>query len=265
MKKLFWAAAIFVAIPTIAFSQDWRNIVPLHSTRTEVEQELGPPKIVGGVSTYYFDNERVEVFYAKYPCSHPLNVGKWNVPIGTVISVNIVPKEKIRLADMHLDLSKFRKERIPFDFPYEYSHLVNDDEGLTLSFVSFGKDFVDSYSYGPKASDASLHCPNQSEDYAEQAKKDCFPMAFRVDCSSAEIRIGHPVECRFESLSTPREGWGLRWAVSAGASLSSETENIVKVVLIDSTKPQVTVSVKVVGRSVCSDKASSQLRVIKAK
>lgn len=260
IKGLLPTIAIIVAIPTITFAQAWRNIVPLRTHRAEVEQELGPPTIVGGVPTYYFNNERVEVFYAKYTCGDPLNVGKWNVQLGTVISIRVTPKEKIRLADMHLNLSKFRKQRIPFDFPYEYSHLVNDDEGLTLSFVSFGKDFVDSYTYGPKASDAPLHCPNYPE---EEKRQDCFPIAFKVDCSSDEIGIDKPVECSFEPQSTPTEAIKLKWRISAGAARNSETERAVKVFLLDATKSQITVTVNIIAPNVCSDEASTQLRVIK--
>jgi hypothetical protein len=263
-KLVIFAAAAVLSARTIAFSQSWRQIVPLHTTRSQVEKHLGKPTIIGSVPTYYFANERVEVFFAQYPCGHPLNLGKWNVRPGTVLSINIIPKEKLRLADMQLDLSKFRKERIPFDFPYEYSHLVNDEEGLTLSLVSFGKDFVDSYSYEPKSGDRHLHCPDYS-DNEERRTQNCVPLAFRIQCSSEEIRMGQPVECTFESASSPKEQIGLKWHVSAGASQTSESDYAVKVVLIDPTKREITLTVNVVSPTICFDTASTKLRVTKMK
>lgn len=259
------AFALALAVPTLVFPQSWHRIVPLHTDRTQVENLLGKPTIVGTVPTYYFNDERVEIFYVKYPCGHPLNLGKWNVPPSTVRSINVILKERVRLADMHLDLSKFRKERIPFDFPYDYSHLVNDEEGLTLSLVSFGKDFVDSYSYGPKASDRTLHCPDYTEE-EEIRMRNCIPITFNVDCSSEKIREGSIVECKVKFPGARQDFRPtLKWTVSPGASQSSETGKSVKVSLTDSTKRRIKVTVKVGSPNVCFDTASIELRVVKTK
>jgi hypothetical protein len=259
-----FSVALALAVPTIVFPQSWRRIVPLHTNRTQVENLLGSPTIVGSVPTYYFNDERVEIFYARYPCRDRLNVGMWNVPPGTVLSINVIPKDKVRLADMHLDLSKFRKQRIPFDFPYDYSHLVNDEEGLTLSLVSFGKDFVDSYSYGPKATDRPLRCPDYTDE-EEKRKRACIPLTFSVDCSSEEIKAGRPVECKIR-LPLARADFHptLKWTVSPVASLSSKSADVVRVKLINRKARSVTVTVRVVSPNVCFDSASAELKAVRA-
>jgi hypothetical protein len=260
-----FAVALALAVPTIAFPQGWRRIVPLHTNRAQVKNLLGNPTIVGSVPTYYFNDERVEIFYAQYTCGHRLNVGKWNVPPGTVLSINVIPKEKVRLADMHLDLSKFRKQRIPFDFPYDYSHLVNDEEGLILSLVSFGKDFVDSYSYGPKASDRILRCPDFSVE-EEFRMRNCIPITFNVDCSSETIRERSVVRCKVRFPGRRQDFRPtLKWTVSPGASLSYENADDIKVRLINRKARSVTVTVRVDSPNGCFDAASAELRVVKAK
>ena len=242
----------------------WHGITPLRTTRAQVERLLGSPRMVGSVPTYYVEDETVQLLYSKYSCGDPRNLEKWNVPPNTVISIRVIPKRRLRLADLHFDLSKFRKERIPFDFPCDYSHLVNDEEGLTLSLVSFGKDFVDSYTYGPRASDRPLLCPDYSAE-EESRMRDCIPLSFRVSCSSQDIRLGSPVECRFRSQASENAPITLKWIVSPGASQSSGIGKSVRVSLTDTKKPRIKVTVRVVSPKVCFDTASVELPVVKSK
>jgi len=57
----------FLLFATVVVSQakDWRGIVPLHSTRTEVEKLLGPPKNPSNqLATYKTESGMVTVMYA---------------------------------------------------------------------------------------------------------------------------------------------------------------------------------------------------------
>ncbi|MDX6404609.1 MAG: hypothetical protein QOH70_2064 [Blastocatellia bacterium] len=140
-----------------------------------------------------------------------------------------------------------------------------DEKGLTLSLATFGKDFVDSYSYGPKASDTILHCADYSSE-EEIRKPNCIPITFSIDCSAKEIRKGVIVECKVK-FPGGRQDFRptLTWTVSAGASQSSVTATSIKVSLADSRKPKIRVTVKVVSPSICSDTASMELQVVKPK
>ena len=55
-------------------AQGWRGIVPLHSTRADVERLVGSPMTPNGI-TYDLKNERVNVVYSDGGCAkgQPLN------------------------------------------------------------------------------------------------------------------------------------------------------------------------------------------------
>lgn len=73
-------------LPTIAQAKGWRGIVPLKSTRADVERLLGVP---GKHGRYQFDEERAYVNYAgPGPCC-PVNGCLCFVPDDIVISINV--------------------------------------------------------------------------------------------------------------------------------------------------------------------------------
>jgi len=240
------------------FPQAWRAIEPLHTTRRQVEKRLGSPTIVGSVETYYFKHERVEVFYAE-PCGGPYNPSKWNVPNGTVLTVEVIPKKKPFLRDLLLDLLKFRKEQGSFDNP-DNAHLIDDEVGVTYSY-SLGTDLVEWYSFGPKRSDKSKRCPGHTE--ADDSKdRNCISLTFNIDCSSEEIWYGNPVECRVHFPGTnPEFRPTIKWSVSGGASQVEEGDNSVKVSLQNKRKRRVTILAKLLSPNICADTASVNLRV----
>jgi hypothetical protein len=257
LKLLLFFAWLALMLSATAKAQAWRQIVPLRTTRNDVERLLGPAKIVGSVPTYYFDDEKVEVFYAQYKCGDRLNSERWNVPLDTVLSIHVVPKQLRRIEEMHLDLSRFRKERWMWDVPNS-SLLVNDVEGITLFL---GDDIVGAYSYGPRASDRPLRCPDYSEE-EERRRRDCFPAALAVECSSEEISVGQTIECKVIS-DAPNPGF--EWIISPGSSQSSHNGKAITVTLNDARRSKIEVSVKIVAPNVFFDTASWELRVVKAK
>lgn len=149
MRTLFLSMVLILIGVASVNAQGWHGIVPLHTSRITAEQLLGGAKVIGTIPTYDFDTERVEIFYSKYPCGNPLNLGQWNIPPDTVLSIFITPKRAMELAELHVDLSKFTKKRISFDAPKDYVDLVDYESGLTLSLNSAG-NLIQSYRYGPR-------------------------------------------------------------------------------------------------------------------
>jgi hypothetical protein len=78
-----------------AFAKEWRGIVPLHSTRADVELLLGPPTKGTSYASYYSLPDEIAVISLQRELCDS-DVGKlgieWNVPVGTVISINVIPK-----------------------------------------------------------------------------------------------------------------------------------------------------------------------------
>ncbi len=84
--------SVFSAVMTMAQAHGWRGLVPLHSTRTDVEKILGVPEQSGSTAIYRTNQGVIEVNYAVAPCK-----GKtlgWNVPADTVLEIHFAPKDR---------------------------------------------------------------------------------------------------------------------------------------------------------------------------
>ena len=99
--KLSATVVIFVCVVLFtsgtASGKAWRGIVPLRSTRTDVERLLGPPG--GEDSGYDIDDARVSISYSSLGCREGLP-GGWKVPPNTVVSISVLSAKEIKLADV---------------------------------------------------------------------------------------------------------------------------------------------------------------------
>lgn len=236
------------------FAQAWRQIRPLRTSRKQVEKVLGRPKVIGGVSSFDFANETIDVFYLKRSCRFERQ--GWNVPVDTVTSVRIAPKKKVRLSETQWDLSKFRKELGSFDNP-SHSLFVNEEDGVTLSVID---GVLDSYSFGPRRRDKKKRCPGYSI-AEEQRLRDCMPIVLLVECSSEEISIVRPVSCRARFVSAPLDfSPTIDWSVSKNASFVREGQEI-KVSIKNSNARTIFVTGRVTSPNICWRVASAPLHV----
>jgi hypothetical protein len=135
-------------------AQGWRGIVPLHSTRTDVERLLGTPK--GECRCHYeADGEIINVEYSKAPCiGYPSG---WNVGADTVLELSVRWKQPREFLDLQIVESKFEKAGDDTFTTYYSSRL----EGVKYT-VSWDKK-VEGVSYIPASKDSDLRCP-------------CFPL-----------------------------------------------------------------------------------------
>ncbi len=147
-----------LAMAGLTQAKGWRGIVPLHSTRMDVERLLGSPRESRGVaSTYETENERVLVFYSGEPCKKD---GEWDVPRDTVVSFTVSPKTKLLVAGLKLDETKYKRA-----LDYHVQGVVyysNREEGIRIEtrLVEREDEFVDSISYEPAAKDNYRRCPS---------------------------------------------------------------------------------------------------------
>jgi hypothetical protein len=140
------------------FSQTkgWRGIVPLRSTRADVERLVGPPD--KSSNSYDLGDKKVFIQYSPGPCeSAPSG---WNVPRDTVINIEISPKEKPKLADLKLDESKYKKKRDPHYLSLVYYN--DEEEGVSFE-VNIDTGLVNGITYSPAAKDNYLRCPAPAE------------------------------------------------------------------------------------------------------
>jgi hypothetical protein len=131
--------------------EGWRGIVPLHSTRSDVERLLGP-----GTNEckcgYYLDDVNVFFVYSSFNCK---TGGAWDVPVDTVLRITVYPKPSPRFSDLSIDKTKL-SERQDGHIANIVSY-VNDDEGLIIE-VNRELDMVLGFYYGPAARDQHLRC-----------------------------------------------------------------------------------------------------------
>src|SRR4051812_9171910 len=140
-----------------AAAQGWNNIVPLHSTRADVEQRFGKPTDPGKKSSAVYDlnNEVVLIFFSSgAPCS---SSNRWNVSEGTVVDITVTPKKQLVFTEMNIDLEKYIKTVDPH-YPH-HTKYINKETGQSI-IVSNGE--VQYFTYSPADRDNHLRCPSPS-------------------------------------------------------------------------------------------------------
>lgn len=172
----------FVHSPS-ADTKGWRGIVPLQSTRAEVESQFGEGTNECKCS-YYRDDINVFFVYASGDCESD-GSGDWNITKDTVIRFTIYPKVREQLSELEIDERKFEK-RADIGDRLIY---VNREEGM--SFSVDGNKVVDSFSYGPSEKDESRRCPGYDGiSYSSSLPKELRPRLLQklnefVQCSVA--------------------------------------------------------------------------------
>lgn len=111
----------------------WQGIVPLRSTRANVEQLLGPPRSsVGEIYRYDTPENRVDVSYTSDPCS--IN-GANPTGAATDVALKITVSPKQVLLAKNLDLNKDKYKRIQDDHPENWVHYLNSVDGITVDVM----------------------------------------------------------------------------------------------------------------------------------
>ncbi|HYO63202.1 MAG TPA: hypothetical protein VER08_06050 [Pyrinomonadaceae bacterium] len=164
-------AALFLSVTSDA--KDWRGIVPLHSTRADVENLLGepppPPKDGSRVytlnklrSVYFLDEGEVYVVYTntEIPAAEDC-LDK--IPVDTVLMIQVRPKAELRLSDLPVDERRLRKFDPSEPANVGYEGYIDEEEGIVIRAF---KGQVDQINYLAAKKDRHL-CPTYYED-AEQ-------------------------------------------------------------------------------------------------
>jgi hypothetical protein len=153
----------FVAMPV---QRSYRGVIPLESTRKDVEKLLGKPNDpYRGI--YNFRDETVTFVYSKNGCTPATKVEGWpiapiegwNVPADTVLFVNVNLRKQIPLHSLGIDMKNFKKVRGDSDVPSHFKY-VDEDAGFTIDLNGDGgSETVRGYIYSPAAKYNQLRCP----------------------------------------------------------------------------------------------------------
>ena len=150
MKRICAILFVLFGCFTGARATGWRGIVPLHSSRSDVERLLGAP--TGACKCFYeAGSESIKVEYAKAPCvGYPSG---WNVSQDTILRIDVRSVVPRKFSDLALTLDSFYKAADDTLTRY-YSNRV---EGI--EYAVSGQGIVNSVSYIPSSNDAHLRCP----------------------------------------------------------------------------------------------------------
>lgn len=139
---------LFLTLPNEVV-RGWKGIIPLHSTRADVERLLGSS--TGECNCLYkTEDAAVYVEYAVDRCRGGLP--GWNVPKETVLRLTVTLRTAQQFSDLKLDRSK-HKIRQDDTFTTYYS---NKEEGIEYAVSTEGN--ISSISYVPSIKDKNLRC-----------------------------------------------------------------------------------------------------------
>ena len=161
MKLLTEPISILIcmlACSGITLSKEWRGITPVHSTVKDVERQLGPPTKRSSFALYYnLSDEIALVRVQNESCDD--TAGKfgigWNVPIGTVTEIGIIPKRTFT-KDRFVIGNDFKSESANAGFVY----FRNEKDGLS---VETHKGAVTLVTHSPTAAESHRRCPRVQE------------------------------------------------------------------------------------------------------
>jgi hypothetical protein len=153
LRTFMCCLGLVFLLPNICISQDWSRLRPLHSTCDDIKQVLKVATCKPSDNTYDLREERVRITFSNARCDNAWEK-LWNVPPGTVLSVERSLKKPIPLKDFHIDENKYEKAFTDFT---DETILSSKDEGIEFSVIN-GK--VKRITYTPTPKDDHLLCPN---------------------------------------------------------------------------------------------------------
>jgi hypothetical protein len=147
--------SIILLTSITASARVWRGIVPLQSTRQDVERLLGVP------SGDYYDlkNEIVYIDFSTGTCPGA-GPASYKVPADTVTRIMVITKSEPLLDSLGVDISKYKKD-VDGDLQ---EHIFYNNEEAGESIETF-QNRIQSMTYSPLASESSLRCYSTVEEY----------------------------------------------------------------------------------------------------
>ena len=143
-------------------ANSWQGIVPLRSTRAEVERLLGPPKSsLGEIYRYDTSENRVNVSYTSDPCSAN-GTNPTGAASDVALKIAVSPKNALLVQDLHLNKDKYK--RIQDDHPENWVHYLNSLDGITVDVIlNNGREQVVGISYQATPRDRELRCGEKTQ------------------------------------------------------------------------------------------------------
>ena len=158
MKRLALISLILTgvfAFPSAA--KEWCGIVPLHSTRADVERllKIKRERCGGNSCLYDLPDKTVFALYADEPtCRNDDATTSWKVPRDTVIQITVNFKTPQPFSALDIDVTKF--DRVPDKELQGLVYLSDYAQGVRMETSG---DTVRAITYYPAGKEDNLRCP----------------------------------------------------------------------------------------------------------
>ena len=137
-------------------TKEWCGIVPLHSTRTDVERllKVKPERCGGNACLYDLPDKTVFALYADEPtCRNDDATTSWKVPRDTVIQITVNFKTPQQFSTLNIDVTKY--DRVPDKELHGLVYLSDYGQGVRMETSG---DTVRAITYYPAEKDDNLRC-----------------------------------------------------------------------------------------------------------
>ncbi len=121
-----------LVVTTSAQAKEWRGIVPLHSTRADVDRILGSPwhRFRGTRAIYLVDHSPIEITFCNRSDPDAERCSE-RIPSGTVLSIFILVLGDVSLSDLSIDLKRAKTFIVPF-WQLEYRTYYDEHSGFIV-------------------------------------------------------------------------------------------------------------------------------------
>jgi hypothetical protein len=179
-----------------AEAKGWRGIVPLKSTRADVERLLGLP---GKHGRYQFENERAYIDYAGTgPCA-PENACLCTVSEDTVLSIYVELEVEMSFSALKLNKKKYKKFVSPQD--RTVATYSRDKDGIIYT-VNEEHDEIIAIEYYPTTKDCEQALKRQNRNAKRPAKTSSKHLR-RLSPTKHATRYRNPSLALHPSLDAP--------------------------------------------------------------
>ena len=155
-RPLLTSSLLIFVYAFLGTAKEWCSIVPLHSTRADVERKIKvkPLRCGGNACLYELSDKTVFVLYAgESTCRNDDATTSWKVPTDTVIEITVHFTTPQSFSALDIDVSKYDRVQ-----DKELHGLVYFSDYVQGVRMETSGDHVRAITYYPAAKDDHLRC-----------------------------------------------------------------------------------------------------------
>jgi hypothetical protein len=174
LLKLFGLILVGISASAVCPGKEWRGIVPMHSTRADVNRLLGTsPDFNKLRANYTLESENIYIVFSNDEFSQEC---ARRLPKDTVLLIQVTPKTNLQISDLRLEKAALRTFEPSSPPGIGYEGFIDDDNGVVVRTF---KGRVDEIAYVANSEDRKL-CPEYYENIEGALKLivDFFPRKF---------------------------------------------------------------------------------------